>query len=31
MHPDDALAVLLHAAVPVLLESPERGLGGYLG
>ena len=28
MHPDDAFAVLLYAAVPVLLAGTERRHGG---
>jgi hypothetical protein len=31
MHPDDAVALFLHAAVSVLLEGAEWGFGGYVG
>ena len=31
MHPNDALAFLLHTAVPVLLESAERGFANQMG
>jgi len=31
VHPNVALAFLLHAAVPVLLESPERRLTNHMG
>jgi hypothetical protein len=31
LHPDVAFPLFLHAAVLVLLESAERGFGGYVG
>ena len=31
LHPDDAIPLLLHATVLVLLEGTKWGFGGYMG